>query len=199
MDVVVEFLVTDFRVLPRLAVIATAIDAVDFDTHPYGVLVTRIDQDVGNFWRASEASLGHRHRQSMPALAAIVRSVDPGLLGAREHRVGIGGMESRRPDLFALHRRVDPIPARTILFASIEPRFGAGEEVMRIVGRNGECADLYFAGLGIERQLHPAATPMVAAVRAEPYSSTYRSHADCKVVRHWTGPPSASANSDRSI
>src|SRR5271157_3288762 len=125
MDVVVEFLVADFRMLPGLAVIAAAIDAVDFDTYSYGALVTRIDQDVGYFWRASEASRGHRHRQSMPALAAIVRAIDPGLLSAREHRVGIGGMESRRPDLFALHRRVDPIPARTIIFASVEPSFGA--------------------------------------------------------------------------
>src|SRR5271170_1631593 len=134
MDVVVEFLVADFRMLPRLAVIATAVHAIDFDTHPYRALVTRIDQDVGYFWRASEASRGHRHRQSMPALAAIVRAIDPGLLGAREHRVGIGGMEGGRPDLFALHRRVDPVPARTIILAPIKPRFGAGEKVMRIVG-----------------------------------------------------------------
>src|SRR5580700_11376876 len=119
---------------PGLAVIATAVDSVDFDTHPYGALVPRIDQDVGDFWRASQASLGHWHRQSMPALAAIVRSVDPGLLGAREHRVRIGGMESRRPDLFAFHRRVDPVPGRTIVFASIESRFGTREQVMRIVG-----------------------------------------------------------------
>src|SRR5208337_4847392 len=118
---------------PRLAVVATAIDAVDFDAHPDGTLVTRIDQDVGDLWRAREASLSHRHRQSMPALAAIVGAIDSGLLGTCEHRVGIGGMEGRRPDLFALHRRVDPVPTRTIVFASIKPRFGAGEEVMRIV------------------------------------------------------------------
>src|ERR1700674_5087300 len=118
---------------PGLAVIATAIDPVDFDTHPYRALVTRIDQDIGNFWRASQASLGHRHRQSMPALTAIVRAVDPGLLGAREHRVRIGGMEDRRQELFASHRRVDPVPSRTIVFASIKSRFGASQEVMRIV------------------------------------------------------------------
>src|ERR1700730_35437 len=115
---------------PGLAIIAAAVDPVDFDTHPYRALVARIDQDIGNFWRARQAPLGHRHRQSMPALAAIVRAVDPGLLGAREHRVRIGGMESRRPDLFAFHRRVDPVPGRTIVFASIESRFGTREEVM---------------------------------------------------------------------
>src|ERR1700688_1387619 len=119
---------------PGLAVIAAAIDPVDFDAHPYGALVTRIDQDVGNFWRASKASRGHRHRQSMPALTAIVRAVDPGLLGAGEHRVRLGGREGRRPDLLAFHRRVDPVPGRTIVFASIKSRFGASEEVMRIVG-----------------------------------------------------------------
>src|SRR5215471_367790 len=119
---------------PGLAVIATAIDSVDFDTHPYRALVTRIDQDIGNFWRASQASLGHRHRQSMPAPAAIVRAIDPGLLGAREHRVRVGGMKGRRPDLFAFHRRVDPLPSRAIVFASIKSRFGASEKVMRIVG-----------------------------------------------------------------
>src|SRR5208282_6118746 len=119
---------------PGLAVIATAIDPVDFDTHPYRALVTRIDQDIGNFWRASQASLGHRYRQSMPALAAIVRAVDPGLLGAREHRVRIGGMEGRRPDLLAFHRRVDPVPGRTVVFASIKSRLGTSEQVMRIVG-----------------------------------------------------------------
>src|SRR5579862_489079 len=112
--------------LPRLTVIATTIYPVDFDTHPYRALVARIDQDVGDFGRAGEASLGHRHRQSMPALAAIVGAIDPRLLGAREHRIGIGGMKGRRPDLFAFHRRVDPVPRRTIIFASIEPRFGAG-------------------------------------------------------------------------
>src|SRR3984957_17519203 len=120
--------------LPRLAVIATAIDPVDFDTHPYRALVTRIDQNIGNFWRASQASLGHRHRQSMPALTAIVRAVDPGLLGAREDRVRIGGVEGRRPDLSAFHRRTDPVPGRTIVFATIKSRFGTGEQMMRIVG-----------------------------------------------------------------
>src|ERR1700730_6901129 len=103
---------------PGLAVIATAIDTVDFDTHPYGALVARVDQDIGNFWRASQASLGHRHRQSIPALAAIVGAINPGLLGAREHRVRIRGMEGRRPDLFAFHRRLDPVPSRTVVFAS---------------------------------------------------------------------------------
>src|SRR5260370_41663016 len=102
---------------PGLAVVAAAIDAVDFDTHPYRALVARIDQDIGNFWRASQASLGHRHRQSMPALVAIVRAIDPGLLGAREYRVRIGGVEGRRPDLFAFHRRGDPEPPRTRVFA----------------------------------------------------------------------------------
>src|SRR6266403_3449082 len=170
---------------PGLAVIAAAIDAVDFDTHPYCVLVARVDQDVGNFRRASEASLGHRHRQSIPAFAAIVRAIDPGLLGAREHRVRIGRMEGRRPDLFAFHRRFDPFPRRAVVFASIKSRLGTGEQVMGIVRRNGERANLYFAGLGIERQLHPAAPPMVAAVRTEPYARAYRSYADCKVVRHW--------------
>src|ERR1700683_3789922 len=119
---------------PRLAVIATAIDPVDFDTHPYRALVTRIDQDIGNLWRAGQASLGHRHRQSMPALTAIVRTIDPGLLGAREHRVRIGRMEGRGPDLFAFHRRVEPVPGRTIVLASIESRFRTGQEVMGIVG-----------------------------------------------------------------
>jgi hypothetical protein len=46
---------------------------------------------------------------------------------------------------------------------------------------------LYFAGLGIEWQLHPAAPPVLATVRAEPYSRAYRSNADRKVVRHWIG------------
>src|SRR5271169_5130719 len=119
---------------PGLAVIATAIDPVDFDTHPYRALVTRIDQNIGNLWRARQASLGHRHRQSMPALTAIVGAVDPGLLGPREHRVRIGRMESSRPDLFAFHRRVDAAPGRTVVFASIKSRFGTGEELMRIVG-----------------------------------------------------------------
>src|SRR5208283_3076916 len=119
---------------PGLAVIAAAIDAVYFDTHPYRALVARIDQDIGNFWRASQASFGHRHRQSMPTLAAIVGAVNPGLLGAREHRFRIGGMEGRRPDLFAFHRRVDPVPGRTVVFASIKSRLGTSEQVMRIVG-----------------------------------------------------------------
>src|SRR5258708_38765094 len=119
---------------PGLAVIAAAIDAVDFDTHPYRALVARIDQDIGNFWRASQASLGHRHRQSMPALAAIDRAIDPGLLGARAYRVRICGMEGRGPDLFAFHRRVDPVPDRTLVFASIKSRLGTSEEAMRIVG-----------------------------------------------------------------
>src|ERR1700689_2986822 len=109
--------------LPGLAVIATAIDPVDFDTHPYRALVTRIDQDIGNLWRASQASLGHRHRQSMPALTAIVRTIDPAPLGARGHRVRIGRMEGRGTDLFAFHGRVDPVPVRTIVLASIESRF----------------------------------------------------------------------------
>src|ERR1700674_4021902 len=133
--------------LPGLAVVAAAIHAVDFDTHPYGALVARIDQDIGNLWRASKASLGHRHRQSMQALAAIVRAIHPGLLGARKHRVSITGMKSLRPNLFAFHRRFDPVPGGTVVFASIKSRLGTGEQVMRIVGGKCERANLYFTGL----------------------------------------------------
>src|ERR1700687_921744 len=118
---------------PGLAVITAAIAAIDFDTHPYRALVARVDQDIGNFWRASQASHGHRHRQSIPALAAIAGAINPGLLGAREHRVGIRGMEGRRPDLFAFHRRLNPVPSRTVVFASIKSSLGTSEQVMRIV------------------------------------------------------------------
>src|SRR5260370_42273188 len=107
---------------PGLAVIAAAIDAVDFDTHPYRALVARIDQDIGNFWRASQASLGHRHRQSMPALAAIDRAIDPGLLAARQYRARICRMEGRGPDLFAFHRPVAPAPTPTRGFPSLKSR-----------------------------------------------------------------------------
>src|SRR5579871_4589850 len=106
MHILVELLVAHLAMRPGLAVVARAIDSIDLDTDPDRLLITRIDDDVGDLGRAREASLGHRNLELLPGLAPITRTIDRRMLGAEEHRVGFAGMKRDRPDLPIAGRRL---------------------------------------------------------------------------------------------
>src|SRR5208282_6791605 len=74
--------------------------------------------------------------------------------------------------------------ARAVVHASIQAGFGAGVYLMRVVRRKRQRANLDLAGLGVKRQRHLAAPPMIAAVGAEPHASADRSHTDRELLSH---------------
>src|SRR5882762_1805975 len=99
-------------------------------------------------------------------------------------------MPCHRPDLNSVHRRFDQFPVRAIVIAAIQPRLGSGENPMRIVWRHGEAPNLDLTGLSMERQLHPAAPPMLPGIGAMPYAFADRAHTDRKLRRHRLPPAS---------
>src|ERR1700730_219195 len=55
---------------------------------------------------------------------------------------------------------------------------------MRAVRRKRQRANLDFAGLGVEGQIHLAAPPMVAAIGTEPHTGAHRPHTDRELLSH---------------
>ena len=192
-NVLVERLVAQRRAMaPGVATVAAAVHAVDLDAHPNRARVARIEYDVGDLGRSGEALLGDRDRKPLPSLAAIERAEHRRRLGAGIDDRGVLRMNRDRPNLHPVHRRRHQFKARAVVHASIQAGFGARVHLMRIVRRKRQRANLDFAGLGVKRQRHLAAPPMVAAVGAEPHAGADRSHTDRELLSHRSHPASLS-------
>src|ERR1700683_2257457 len=184
MIIAVEFLLTHLSMSPGLAVVAAAVDAIDLDADPDGFLVARIYNDVGDLGCSGQASLGDRNRELLPGSSSIRGSENCGRLSPEKKYVGIVGMKRNRPNLFSVGWRLNHVPLRAVIFAQIEAALGAGQQVRRIMRRDGERSNLNLTGLGVEGKLHPAAAPMIAAVGAEPNSGANRADTNREILIH---------------
>src|SRR5579875_3367517 len=135
---------------PTVATVAAAEDTVDFDAGPDVVRIARVGHNVGDLGWAGEAFFDDIDPQLFPTPAAVPGTVDAGRFGAGENYLRIGGMPRHRPDLPALHRRRHQLPRHAVVFAAIQAHFGAGQNMMGVVRRYGQRANLDLARFGVK-------------------------------------------------
>src|SRR5712692_5570582 len=169
---------------PGVSTIPTAEDTVDLHPRPDRTGILRVKDNVRDFRRAGKTLLSDTNGQLFPPLTPVQGTKNTGRFGASKKNVRVGGVDSDRPDLLAIHGRFQQVPGRPFILTAINTGFGAGKNNMRMLRGDGQRSDLDFTRLSAEGEIHFASPPFFSTVRAVPDAGANSSQTYSEVFRH---------------